>query len=357
MVGIAYGFFTEWLGLGPQIHKAGSLMGLAAHGVAFEHVEKDIEHYVDRCFHTEEGAYHQWMADLWSDLARGAKHFEPDQKDSDRAKDIAATIQLIFERAVLRAVQMYVLSPNVCLGGGSFLNCNVNTAIHNLGKNVHLFPACGDDGLAVGTALYIAHHVFGEPRASYDDQEICYLGRDHPVKEMDYDFLAKELEHGKSIAWCNGRSEYGPRALGNRSILMEPTCAANLEHVNQRIKNREWFRPLAPSVLADHAPEWFEGGPAKSPFMLHTAQSKTRLVPAVTHVDGSSRIQTVTQQSNPHFYKLIDTYRQRTGIPMLLNTSLNVNGEPIVETEEDARRFFAQGNVDYLVLNGEVISK
>ena len=237
------------------------------------------------------------------------------------------------------------------------LNCRANSLVLQQGQfdNIHLFPGCGDEGCGVGAALYVSHHIFGEPRHKYSDGEICFLGPDRPAEEPDYQYLARELAEGKIIGWCNGRSEFGPRALGNRSILADPRTYRSRERLNFEIKNREWYRPLAPVILEEHTEDWFDF-PTKSPFMLFTAPIKNpELIPAATHIDNTARHQTINENDNPHYYRLIKEFYDLTGVPILMNTSLNVNGTPIIETDEQAIEFSNQGLVDIFVLNGEVL--
>lgn len=362
MVGCAYGHVCEQLGIGMQIFKAGAMMGLSSHGSVSDAVKARLAPHIDRAFCTYDSEHHAWMDLLWRDLSGQESCYPPQRKDSPEAMNIAAAMQWLFEQCILKAVDAIQADgcPNLCLSGGSMLNCNANSAILAQGKfpNLHLFPACSDDGGAVGMALYIAHHIFDEPREPYEDREICYLGAERPLKATpDLGFLAHEIANGKIVAWCNGRSEYGPRALGNRSILADPRVACNHNRINTQIKNREWFRPVAPVVLEEDAQDWFEFD-RPSPFMLFTARCKQpEAIPAVTHVDGSSRMQTVSRSCNPLYYDLIREFKAITGVPVLINTSLNVDGEPMVETAEDALRLWDKTPVDILVLDGEILTR
>lgn len=361
MVGVAYGFFTEWLGLGSQMFKAGATMGLASYGKPHQHKVDCIDQYVAGCFSQVDNAHHTWMEQLWRDISGGSEHWSGEQKDSQRAMDVAATLQFIFEASILKAVQDIPNAgcPNLCLGGGSMLNCNVNSRLARESKfpNLFLFPGCTDDGGSIGAALYLAHHILNEPRAPYLDREVCYLGPDRPMAGPDLPMLARELADGKVVAWCCGSAEYGPRALGHRSILADPRHPDYRDYVGQTIKKREWFRPLAPIIMEEHLQEWFDWD-RPSPFMLFTAKGKRAAeVPAVMHVDGTSRMQTVTRDTNRHMYDLLAEFKALTGVPMLLNTSMNVSGEPLVETDEHALKLFNETPVDILVLNGVVHRK
>ena len=164
--------------------------------------------------------------------------------------------------------------------------------------------------------------------------------------------LAQELANGKIIGWFQGRSEFGPRALGNRSILADPRNPHTRDIINHVVKKREWFRPFAPVVLEEYYKDWFDF-PIPSPYMLYTAPVKQAdKIPAVTHVDGSARFQTINEKTNPNYYRLLKAFYKLTGVPVLLNTSLNGNGEPILETPEEAIEFFNNSHLDMIVVNG-----
>jgi carbamoyltransferase len=322
MVGVLYGEVTEKLGLGPALHKAGTTMGLASYGTPFDF---DFESYSD---------------------------------DIKHKMNVAATIQDLFEKDVLHHInQIDSKTDNLCLSGGSFLNCNANSKIikNSKFKNFHHFPACGDDGTSVGSALYVSHHILNLPRHNYESQDLCYTGKDYESQTPDYEFIAKQLASGKIIGWFQGRSEFGPRALGNRSILADPRNFHNRELINHVVKNREWFRPFAPVVLEECYQDWFDF-PIPSPYMLYTAQVKQpEKIPAVTHIDGSARFQTINEKTNPHYYNLIKAFKDLTGVPVLLNTSLNGNGQPILETEDEAEEFFKNSNLDLMIINGTIL--
>lgn len=322
MVGVLYGEVTERLGLGPALHKAGTTMGLASYGTPFDF---DYQSYTD---------------------------------DIKHKMNVAASVQDLFEKKVLNVLsEIDDKTDNLCLSGGSFLNCNANSKVvmHSKFKNVHHFPACGDDGTSVGSALYVAHHILGEPRHDYQQKDLCYTGREYQSQTPDYEYIAKQLADGKIIGFFQGKSEFGPRALGNRSILADPRNFHNRELINHVVKNREWFRPFAPVTLEECYQDWFDF-PIPSPYMLYTAQVKQpEKIPAVTHVDGSARFQTVTEESNKHYYEIIKAFGKLTGVPVLLNTSLNGNGQPILETEEDAREFYKNSKLDMMVINGSII--
>ena len=322
MVGVLYGEVTEKLGLGPALHKAGTTMGLASYGKPFDF---DFKSYND---------------------------------DIKHKMNIAATIQDVFEKDVLKYIdELEDKTKNLCLSGGSFLNCNANSKIVKNSKfeNFHHFPACGDDGTSVGSALYALHHIFDEPREEYQVKDLCYIGKDYSCKTTDYKYIAQQIANGKIIGWFQGKSEFGPRALGNRSILADPRNFHNRELINHVVKNREWFRPFAPVVLEECYQDWFDFE-IPSPYMLYTAQVKQpERIPAVTHVDGSSRFQTINRETNLHYYELVKAFGELTGVPILLNTSLNGNGEPILETEDEAIKFFETSNLDFMIVNGNIL--
>lgn len=362
MVGNLYTKFTYQLGIGDPLHKAGSTMGLASYGNPLNNVVKNINSYVDRCFFDREMIFEDEFKKFWKEISGQDEGFDSKYKDSRKSMNIAASLQLIFEEAILKCVNSIDNQglENICLAGGSMLNCNVNSRIlkESKFKNVHLFPGCGDDGMSVGSALYIAHNILNEPRYNYKNHEICYLGGGKETDlEIDYSEIAQEIKSGKIIAWFNGRSEYGPRALGNRSILADPRNFHTRELLNFVIKKREWFRPFAPVILKDKIGNWFDWN-KESPFMLFTAQSKRPSeVPSITHIDGSARMQTIDEETNKHYFNIVKSFYHQTSVPMIINTSLNGNGEPVLETEQDALNFFNNTDTDILVLNGKIYRK
>lgn len=359
-IGFVYNYFTEYLGIGMGLFKAGSLMALAAYGEVLPKVIDNLDSYVKDSF-IYDTSYYVWNENLWKDLSGSEEFFTHQDSDTKRAQCIAKTIQYIFQETILRCINSIDTGgvENLCLSGGSMLNCVANSyVLHKSNfKNVHLFPACGDDGCCVGTALYVSHHVLDEKRGKYRDSDLCYLGPYRPSVEPDYRYIVRSLDRGKIVAWCCGRSEFGPRALGNRSLFADPRIYSSRDKLNFKVKNREWYRPLAPIVMEEFADDWFDF-PTKSPFMLHTMDiKKPDLIPAVCHIDNSARIQTVNEESNPYVYRLLKEFYYLTGVPVLINTSLNGNGESIVETGEHALDFFNKGEVDILVLDGRMYLK
>jgi len=370
MMGNAYNIFTEKLGIGSGLEKAGSTMGLAPYGtpneVALKQWESFATSYYDRPFQPNDLIYINYM---WSKLSGLAPHVKltQEQSTSQQAMDIAASLQHVFERTLVRYTnELYEFTKdynggNLCLAGGSFLNCNANMKIKEETpfKNIHLFPACGDDGLCVGSALYLYHSLLGQPREDYQPRQYMYLGREHKTmppngKAYDPALVAKTIANGGLVAWYQGRSEYGPRALGNRSLIADPRNPNMRDIINEKIKCREWYRPFAPVVMAEESKEWFDID-FESPLMLFIGQVKQPdKIPAVTHVDGSARVQTIQRDDNPAYYGLVEQFKKETGVPVLLNTSLNVNGEPIVETPDEAVQFFVNTRVDLLVIDDQM---
>jgi len=264
----------------------------------------------------------------------------------------------------------------LCMAGGVALNCVANGRVQRETpfKEIFVQPAAGDAGGALGVAAWIYHTLEGRPRErtwnhaylgpAYSTEDVrAYLDRQgQPYTEYDRDELlrvtARLIEEQHVVGWFQGRMEFGPRALGNRSILADARNPANKDVVNLKIKFRESFRPFAPTVLAERAGEYFELD-CESPYMLLVAQVREnrRHIPSVTHVDGSARIQTITREQNALYYDLIQEFDRRTGCPVIINTSFNVRGEPIVCTPHDAYLCFMRTHMDYLVMDRFVLDK
>jgi carbamoyltransferase len=371
MIGNMYSEVTGRLGLGDGLNKAGTTMGLAAYGVPDERLRLLLPTYLrpyDPSAWRELGDYLDWM---WTELSElGAREtLTQAQSDSSQAMRIAANLQFVFEETLIHNARLLAAETAgrndglLCLSGGSMLNCDANTGIVRRGgfERAHLFPGCGDDGTAVGAALYVAHAVLGEERVHYEGGEIAYLGRAYPDPDigepLDLDVVARCIADGGVVAWHQGRGEFGPRALGARSILADPRRAEMRDVLNFRIKKREWFRPFAPAVLAHRAEEWFDiSWPSRHMLFLAAVKQPDR-IPAATHVDGTARPQTVERGDNPRYFDLIERFEAITGVPVLLNTSLNVNREPLVETPADALRFFEATGVDMAVIGGRMLRR
>ena len=302
--------------------------------------------------------------------------------DRELNATLAYYIQLGLERQVCTVFQELAdiaarnnVEPAICLSGGTSLNAVANQLAFagSAFEHMYLHPACGDDGTAIGAALWYWHHVLNNPRQEHRPAGIMYSVREYPVTDVERavathaDVLAVErvADHvdraaelvagGAVVGWYNGASEVGPRALGHRSILADPRDPGIQDRINQTVKFREFFRPFAPSVLNERSVEWF--GLKDSPFMLRAASVLRPGVPGITHVDGSARLQTVDRADNPDFHRLIEAFAARTGVPLVLNTSLNTKGEPIVETPEDAVQTLLHSRLDHLVLPGLVLSR
>ncbi len=340
------------------------------------------------------------FADLFDGPAR-----EGESQITKREMDLAASIQAVTEEAVLntaRHVKETTGARNLCLAGGVALNCVANGHLLRSGlfDNIWIQPAAGDAGGALGAALLYAHHKHDIPRATTvsgrDRQSGSYLGPQITNEEIDayLDFnnlpayrmdnaaraerVAAALADKKVVGWCVGRMEYGPRSLGARSILGDPRSPEMQSAMNLKIKFRESFRPFAPAVLRDKVSDWFEMD-GDSPYMLLVAPVNKEIcqdqvidnyedltdivnkprssIPAVTHVDYSARVQTVDGVDKPDYHDLISAFDAQTGCPVIVNTSFNVRGEPIVCTVQDAYRCFMRTNMDVLVLENFVLFK
>ena len=329
---------------------------------------------------------------------------KPETPLSEFYMDVARSIQEVTEEVILKTashVAQVTGQKNLCLAGGVALNCVSNGKI--LGgtnfKNIWIQPAAGDAGGALGTALFIWYQYLNNPRivdGQHDLQAGSYLGPGYSDEQVGEFLKSKNIPYEKHegnkifqqvadliasekvIGFVQGRMEFGPRALGARSIIGDARSMRMQEEMNVRIKFRESFRPFAPSVLIEKAQEYFDI-PCESPYMLLVAQvqesqieatsrkstvtgiaklkQKRSSVPAITHVDYSARVQTVDQVRNPFYYKTIEAFYNKTGCPVVINTSFNIRGEPIVCTLEDSYRCFMCTNMDYLVLNRFVLDK
>lgn len=407
-LGLLYSAFTHYTGFKVNSGEY-KVMGLAPYGKP-DYVQAILDNLIDL---REDGSfrlnmdYFGYLGGLAMTNARfhalfGGPPRKPEAPLAQRDMDLARSVQEVTEIAVMRVCAHaagLTGSRNLCLAGGVALNCVANGKVLRSGLFDHLWiqPAAGDAGGALGAAL-LAHHRFRElPRVpvpkdsmqgsllgpAYDDATIEALLRERgaPYRRLEgealYEAVADALASGQVIGWFQGRMEFGPRALGNRSILADPRSASMQREINLRIKGREGFRPFAPAVLAEAAPEWF-GLDGESPYMLVTAplldgkrgapppagvagldllKHVGGAVPAVTHVDGSARVQTVDAGRNLAFHGLLTAFARKTGCPMLVNTSFNVRGEPIVCTPYDAYICFMRTGLDLLVMGNHLIRK
>jgi len=415
-LGLLYSAFTYYCGF--KINSGEyKLMGLAPYGEP-KYAQTIYDHLIDV---KEDGSFRLNMAyfayenelrtinEEFESLLGGAAR-KPESRITKKEMDLAASIQLVTEEIVEKLSRTAINltgSKNLCLAGGVALNCVANGKLlnKNIFDNIWIQPASGDAGGAVGAA-YVGHYIYNKhPRKypdkteqdlqhgsylgpAYSEQEILAFLDRHDLSYYKYEdgqlleTLAAELDEGKIIGFFNGRMEFGPRALGGRSIIGDARNKHMQSRMNLKIKYRESFRPFAPIVLEEDAHAYFEIS-EKSPYMLlvapvkasrRTMQEKPKVddfgedminiinqersdVPAVTHVDFSARIQTVDEKRNKRLYELLKAFKERTGYGVLVNTSFNVRGEPIVCTPEDAYRCFMRTGMDVLVLDNFVLYK
>ncbi len=412
-IGLLYSAMTYYCGF--QVNSGEyKLMGLAPYGEP-RFADLILRHLVDL---KEDGsfrmdqAYFNYAQGLTMTSGKFHRLFggpprRPESALTAREMDLAASIQVVTEEILLRIVRHLHASTgltNLCMAGGVALNCVANGRILREGPFERLWvqPAAGDAGGALGVALLIHHQLLDQPRTpawpdgqsgsllgpAYSDAQIERFLRSVGARfervdddEALCEAVAAELDAGAVVGWFQGRMEYGPRSLGARSLLGDPRNPAMQATMNLKIKFRESFRPFAPSVLADRAADYFDMPRATaSPYMLLVAPvtadqrvgvagegdhlfgiDKLKVprstIPAVTHVDGSARVQTVDEVRNPLYHRLLSAFERRTGCPVLINTSFNVRGEPIVESPADAYRGFLATGVDVLALGHFLVRK
>ena len=383
-LGLLYSAYTYYLGF--KVNSAEyKVMGLAPYGEP-----KYVDKVMETISYTDDGSFKMNMKYFAFDygLEMTNKKFEelfgrpkrePESKLEQFHKDVAMSVQVVTEEIVLRMVRHaheLTGSKNLCMAGGVALNCVANGRVvkETPYRDVFILPAAGDAGGAVGVATYIYHTVLGNQRTW--KWEHAYLGPEfnadeireylkandvayHELSEEEMlDATVQALIDQKTIGWFQGRMEFGPRALGARSIIADARNPENKSVVNLKIKFRESFRPFAPSVLEEKCNEWFELD-IPSPYMLLVADVREgkRTIPSVTHVDQSARIQTVDAKSHPRYYQLIKRFDEKTGCPLIINTSFNVRGEPIVCTPQEAYTCFMRTNMDVLVMDRFVMYK
>ena len=370
-IGLFYAQFTGWLGF-ERFQDEWKVMGLAPYG----RPGVDLGGFIS----VSDGHYSVNARLLLDDVSRIEKVLgparKPDEPLSDRHRDVAWAVQDACERAELAVIKRAVSltgSRNLCLAGGVALNSKANGLIlsERLVDRIFIQPAATDDGVAIGAALaapVAAGFRCGEMTKAYlgsqsapDEIEallrtykLSYERLDNPAETA-----AELLAEGKLIGWYQGREEFGPRALGNRSILADPRDVRNRDRVNNAVKFREDWRPFAPSVLEEAGASLFENYHT-TPFMTLTFQvrpEKKAAIAAAVHVDGSARVQSVTRDQNERYYDLIKSFAAKTGVPAVLNTSFNLKGEPIVNSPFDAIRTFYTSGLDALILDRYLISK
>ena len=410
-LGLLYSAFTYYTGFKVNSGEY-KVMGLAPYGVP-RYADLIKEHLIDI---KDDGSFHLDMTyfDYCTDLKMTNRKFDalfggpprtPETDLTQREMDLAASIQSVTEEVVIklaRDIAKTTGQKNLCLAGGVALNCVANGKLlkEKIFEQIWIQPAAGDAGGALGAALGAYYLHAKKPRAqSYglDGMSGSYLGPAYTQDDIEkrlgllgakfevlndqelIDFSAKALADGKVIGWHQGRMEFGPRALGGRSILADPRSPTIQKQLNLKVKYRESFRPFAPSVLRADVSEWFDLD-VDSPYMLLVAsvlpnkqiamtQEEKSLfgidklniprseIPAVTHVDYSARVQTVYQVTSPKYFSLITRFKEITGCPVLVNTSFNVRGEPIVESPENAFNCFINTEIDILVVGNAVIAK
>ncbi|PYQ44405.1 MAG: carbamoyltransferase [Acidobacteria bacterium] len=394
-LGIFYTAFTQFLGF-PKFGDEYKMMGLSAYGEPrfAEQVRRLVRTDRDQCrlnlayfTHHSKGVEMTWyggepvLGSIFSEkmVEEFGTPRSPRAEIRQKDMDLAASVQLVLEEnyfALLNFVQQQSGKTGVCLAGGVALNCVANGMIFERTnfRDVYVQPAAHDAGTSIGAALYVQHQELNLPRcfemrhvyygSEYRDREILHdlEGAGCSYRKVSEDDLihrsAEAIAQGKIVGWFQGRMEFGPRALGNRSILADPRRKDMKEILNSRIKYREPFRPFCPSILAERVGEYFETG-YPSPFMVMAYKIKPEhreTIPAVTHGDGTGRLQTVERDVNPRYWKLIHKFGELTGVPVLLNTSFNEN-EPIVQTPAQAIDCFLRTRMDVLSIGGFLLYK
>ncbi len=409
-LGLLYSAFTAWLGFRVNNGEY-KVMGMTPYGEPryVDRVRQVIDIHDDGSFalnmdyfsfqRSTQRTFSPKFVELFGEPRNPTAEFITDRTDplheypADRETrernqyyaDVAASIQRVTEELLLsmvRHLHATTSSNNLCMAGGVALNSVANGRIVREGpfENVYIQPAAGDSGGALGAALYAHHVLLGQPRvetmehaywgAEYSDGEVVDFlrGEGLPYRELPddvlFDELVEDLTSGRVLGWYQGRFEWGPRALGNRSILADPRRAEMKEIVNTKIKFREPFRPFAPAILEQRANEFYKTPrldchyPARYMLLVSpVAEEKRDLVQATTHEGGSGRLQTVRREWNPRYHDLIARFGDATGVPVLLNTSFNLRGEPIVTTPQNAFNTFIGSDIDVLVLGNFIVRK
>jgi carbamoyltransferase len=409
-LGLLYSAFTYYAGFKVNSGEY-KLMGLAPYGkpIYEEKIKKIIDIKEDGTFRLDQ-SYFNYATGLTMTNKKFNNLFgkEPRNSKIDRITqfhmDIAASIQKVTEEIMIKlvtSIQKEYKIKNLCLAGGVALNCVANGKIlkKKIFDNIWIQPAAGDAGGSLGAALALWYLEFGNKRNvnNEDNMKGSYLGNEFSQKEIEtelsnlganfdnlsYEDLisktAENLSKEKAIGWFQGRMEFGPRALGSRSILGDPRSESMQKNLNLKVKYRESFRPFAPSVLREDVENWFDIN-VDSPYMLLVADIRSEKkiemtadenklfgieklnikrseIPAVTHIDYSARIQTVTKKNNSRYYDLIDKFKEKTGCPLIVNTSFNVRGEPIVNSPTDAFNCFMGTELDILVIGNCFLEK
>ncbi|MDZ4844811.1 MAG: carbamoyltransferase [Chitinophagales bacterium] len=418
-VGLLYSAFTYYLGFRVNSGEY-KLMGLAPYGNPnSERVKKYYNTIVSELADIKDDGS-VWLNQKYFNYAVGLtmandaaweklfdlKKREPEAETTQAYCDLGLAIQQVTEDIVIkmaRHAKALTGSENLCMAGGVALNCVANGKLlkENIFKNIYIQPAAGDAGGALGAALSGWHIYLDKPRtysSSYDLMKGAYLGPEYFDHEVEFvtkkydaphtyfedadelcNAVARLMSEGNVVGWVQGKAEWGPRSLGNRSILADPRNTEMQKRLNLKIKYRESFRPFAPAVLEEDVDEYFDLQ-QQSPYMLLIGEVKKELrehlpsnyhdlplkeklyytrstLPAITHLDFSARVQTVSKETNPRFHKLITAFKEFTGVGVVVNTSYNVRGEPIVNTPDDAYRCFINTEMDYLVVGNYLFDK
>jgi carbamoyltransferase len=390
-LGLFYSAFTYFLGF--KVNEGEyKLMGLSSYGTP-KYYDLILDNLIDV---KDDGSIHlnmKYFAFTYDKVMTNKKFSDlfgipPKTKDEKTLQihfDIGASAQKVLEDVILKmANHVYEKTKmrNLCIGGGVALNgvANYKVLKESLFDNIHIPPSPGDAGSAVGAAQYLYYIYHKNSRnISKDNAELInenvYVGpafsdteitqfldsKNITYESFDRESLLKKtaqlIADGNIVGWYQGKMEWGPRALGNRSILADPRRADMKDILNAKIKHRESFRPFAPSILEEYASEYFEID-VPSPYMLMVAPvKKPKEIPAVTHVDGTGRLQTVSKKSNPLYYDLIKEFYKNTKVPVIINTSMNVMGEPIVNTPEQAYQMIVKTDMDYIVMGNNLVRK
>jgi len=383
-LGSFYEAVTQFCGFKPN-YDEGKTMGLAPMGnpqTYWEEVNKIISVDKNGRFKLDLSYFNfQYLA-----AKRYSNKFEkvfgparkPDEEFAQRHQDVAAAFQKVLEDKVLEICDILydrTQEDYLVIAGGVSLNSVMNGRIvrESKFKDVYVMPAAGDNGTALGAAYYLYNGLLKKPRTFVHDNP--YMGTTYTNEEikavldgakLTYEYIedvcghaADLLQNGKIIGWFQGRMEVGPRALGSRSILANPAFPSMKDKINSEVKFREAYRPFAPSAIVEAKEEFFDLK-VEAPFMLkvcNVLHDKQSVIPAVTHVDGSARLQTVDKDLHPRYYEVIKKLGDRTGVPVVLNTSFNIQGEPVVESPKDAIRCFWSTGLDALVIGNYVLTK
>ena len=390
-LGMFYSAFTYFLGF--KVNEGEyKLMGLSAYGTP-KYYDLILDNLIDV---KDDGSIHlnmKYFAFTYDKVMTNKKFSElfgisPKTKDEKTLQihfDIGASAQKVLEDIILKIINhIYnkTKMKNLCFGGGVALNGVANYKILKEGPfdNIHIPPSPGDAGSAVGAAQYlyyiyhknskdisknntqlIQENVYVGPSFSDDEIRNFLDSKKIPYKSFDRESLlektAQLISDGNIVGWYQGKMEWGPRALGNRSILADPRREDMKDILNRKIKHRESFRPFAPSILEEYASDYFEID-VPSPYMLMVSPVKRpKDIPAVTHVDGTGRLQTVSKESNSLYYDLINEFYKITGVPVIINTSMNVMGEPIVNTPKEAYQMIVKTDMDYIIMGNNLVRK